>query len=616
MASQKKSKKDVVDKLRDEVKQDAGDEVDSVQEGEIVSKKKVIYIEIDDEIGAVYDKIKALSGRHVYVVVPQKAVIFQSIVNLKILKRKAKEHSKTIYLITNDKNGIYLASQLGIVVYDKVDRTGKPSLFSTEVNDEKLRITPLRAAVNAVDEETPTRLSEKKLSISEILRKQRTKKMMDISRLKPSQKLDQKKKKMTKFVLVSPNRHALVGLVVFSVFILLAIIYIALPGVTISLTPAASVLEKSVNITLADSVKNRVELDTKPTHMIASYPISTTVQKTITHFATGKKLSDKSANASGKLTIVNTTANTWPLITQTRFQTNDGIVFRIPSPVNVPAANASGPGKVEVYVVADPMDANGTLTGDRGNIPPSRFFLPGLRSINQSKIYAESYANMAGGVTDYIAFVSKEDVGAAKLRIKDELMKNSSVDLQKVVDEKTKSAQNNITYSLLTGDGAIQISEPKIELPPNLEGQEIKQFTVTGEISVSGVYFNRAEMLDILKSELLLKKSPQKELLRINENSTTYQIFEKDEGDGKIKLTANIKGIEQYDINPDTENGQRLLQKIKDHVVGKEVEDAKLYIQNLPEVNKVEIKSWPAWAPNIPNIPDNIDFKITPVIFN
>ncbi len=62
------------------------------------------------------------------------------------------------------------------------------------------------------------------------------------------------------------------------------------------------------------------------------------------------------------------------------------------------------------------------------------------------------------------------------------------------------------------------------------------------------------------------------------------------------------------------ENGQRLIEKIKEHIVGKDIEQAKNYIQNLPEINKVEIDSWPAWAPTIPNLPDNIEFEIRPAV--
>ncbi len=578
---------------------------------EVISKKKVIYVEIDDELTDIYDKITSIRAKHIYIVLPKRAIFFQSIVNLKILKRKADDGSKTLYFITNDKNGIHLAKQVGIEVYNKATGEGTPALFSTDIDDEKLRITPLRATVNSVEEEAPTRLAERKLSISEILRRKKGKKTVDISAISRPPK---KEKKKSKFVIVAPNRHALIGLTVLSIFILLVIVYIALPGVTIYLTPSASVLEKSVNITLANFQKNKAELETHPPHMVASYSVDTVVTRSITHYSTGKKFSDKGANASGKLTIINTTGNAWPLVEQTRFQTDDDIVFRITQGVTVPAASTDDFGRLEVIVVADPADAYGSIIGERGNIDPSRFFLPGLRESSQSELYAESYEPMTGGITDYVTYISVEDIEAAKSRLNDELLKSAIEELKIAVDEKSTLVGGASIYTLLEGEGAVQVGEVDMDVPGDLESQTVSEFSISGEVYVSGVYYDHDAMLDILKSELLLKKSPQKELLRINEDSTSYRIFEWDDYVGKIKLTANIKGIEQFSIDPEKENGERLLSKIKEHIAGKDIEEAKLYIQNLPEVNKVEIDSWPVWAPTIPNIPENIEFEIRDAI--
>lgn len=606
----KKKKKDDENEENEDEKEESELNEDEELEEKTVSKKRVIYSEIDDEVTAVYDKIRPLKAKYIYIVVPKRAVLFQSIVNLKILKKKTETDGKVVHFITNDKNGIYLAQQLGITVYDRPNNEGKPSLFSAEQEDDKLRITPLRATINAVDETAPTRLTEKKISISELLKNRRGKKRVTISSISKPKEPGSDKNEKSKFVLVAPNRHALISLIAVSVIILLVVVYVALPGVTIHLTPTASVLEQSVNITLADYQKNRSELDIRPTHMIASYPIETTVVRSITHTSTGKQFSERGSNASGKITIINSSNAAWPLIPQTRFQTDEGIVFRITDTVNVPAASSTELGKVEALVVADQVDAYGAIVGERGNIGPGRFFLPGLSESSQTKLYAESYEDMTGGVTDYVSFVSEEDVEAAKSRLNDELVKGAIEELKEAVRREVELAGGEISYTLLEGEGAIKVGEVFIEVEEGLSGREVSEFTVSGQVSVSGVYYQHDAMLEILKNELLLKKSPQKELLRINEESTSYRIFEWDEAGGKIKLTVNIKGIEQYEIDPEKENGARLLQKIKDHIKGKDIEEAKQYIQNLPEINKVEIDSWPIWSPTVPSLADNIDFEI------
>lgn len=575
---------------------------------ETVSSKKVIYAEIDDEVTAIYDKLHATSGKNVYIVVPERAILFQSVVNLKILRRKAEDDDKEVFLITNDKNGIHLAQKVGIEVFNKSqeDRSG---IFSTETKDERLKITPLKASVNEIEEQTPTRLLERKLSISEILQKKKKGDFVDVKKIATKKTIEEKKER-TRMVIVSPNKHALIGLISLSLIILLAVVYIALPGVTVYLTPSASVLEKSVNITLADYQKNRGELETQQTHTIASYPINTKVSQTITHSATGKKFSERGANSSGNIMVVNLSSNPWPLVAQTRFQTNDGIVFRILQAATVPAASASGPGKLEVYVTADPLDVNGQVVGERGNIGPTKFFLPGLKDSSRAQLYGESTVAMKGGITDYTTFITKEDLVAAEERVKAALLKDAVATLTEAVKQKSELTGENKVYTLLEGEKAIKVGEVKIALDSSLEGKEAKEFSISGEVEVSGVYYDHDGMLEILKNELLLKKSPQKELLKINEKSTSYRIFEWDEINGRIKLTANIKGIEQFIIDPEKENGARLLEKVKEHVAGLEINDAKAYIQNLPEVNKVEIESWPAWSPNIPKLADNIDFEI------
>lgn len=586
------------------------------EEAETVSAKKVVYAEIDDEVTVLADKIKSVTGRQVYIVVPKRAILFQSAVNLKILKRKAADDKKKIYLVTNDKNGVHLAQKTGIEVYNEANSEGKPALFSTEVDDERLRITPLLATVNAVEEEAPTRLKEKKLSISEILKKNKGKKGdVGISKIRPFKSDSEKKKKKPdkpRFVIVAPNKHALIGLVAVSLAILLFIVYIALPGATVYLTPAASVLERSVNITLADSERNRALLDTRPAHTIASHSVAMDVERKVSHSATGKRFSERGANASGTITIFNTENRDWPLVAQTRFQTDEGIVFRTSSPITVPRATTEGPGTAEIYVIADQVDAYGEVVGERGNIEPSRFFLPGLREESRTRLYAKSTEPMSGGVTDFIPYVSSKDIEAARNKLREELLKNAVVDLRGEVEKRGKA--DGVNYKLLEGDRAVRIGDVNIATDPDLEGEEVENFELSGTVRVNGIYYDYDSLLSILTDELLLRKSPQKELVRVNEDSISYRIFEWNEDRGQIKVTANIKAIEQYSIDPSKPAGANFLSRIQERIVGQDVEQAIRYIQNLPEVNKVRIESWPAWAPTVPSMTDNIKFQILSVI--
>ena len=62
--------------------------------------KDTIYIDVDEEITGIIDKIQESDKKVVALVLPKRASVFQRIVNLKLLKRSADKASKNIVLIT------------------------------------------------------------------------------------------------------------------------------------------------------------------------------------------------------------------------------------------------------------------------------------------------------------------------------------------------------------------------------------------------------------------------------------------------------------------------------------------------------------------------------------
>lgn len=578
---------------------------DTSSDTKTVSSRKIFYCEIDDEVTMIFDRVKSTKLKDIYLVVPRQGTIFQSLVNLKILKRKVEEAGKKIHIITDDVNGVHLSHQAGIPVYERLETQGG---YVPKPEDEKMKITPLKATVNAIEDEAPTRLSEKKLSISELLGRGRKRKIPLMSNALSFFKGKEKKDRDMKFVIVSPNRQALIALITISFLLVLIIFYIALPGSTIYLTPKSDVIDHTVNVTFADYEANKSELDSHPAKVLASHRVSTTVHRTILQGTSGKIFQGQ--NARGRLTVFNTEPKPWPLIPNTRFQTQEGVVFRINQYLTVPAGRAGQPGSLDVDVVADEIDAYGQTIGDRGNIQPTKFFLPGLNVDNQKKIYAESKIAFTGGATSVKKKASKEDILAATNKLKKDLQDAVEAELEKAIQDKNVAMTDRAKFTLLKGKLAYEIGEARISIPADIEGKEMDQFTATGEIDASGVYFNLNEVLEIMKAELKVRKSPDKRIVKIDDSTISYRIFDVDKASKKYKVTANLKGLQEYDINPSRENGERLIQKIKEHIVGRKVQDAKDYVLNLPEIAAVDIKNWPVWAPTIPGIPDNITVEI------
>ncbi|HBA52451.1 TPA: hypothetical protein DCY68_01465, partial [Candidatus Azambacteria bacterium] len=82
---------------------------------------KTIYIEIDEEITSIIDRIAESEADGLTLAVPKGAKLFQSVVNLKFLKREAEALGKKVVLVTSDAPAAALAEQIGLAVKEKLE---------------------------------------------------------------------------------------------------------------------------------------------------------------------------------------------------------------------------------------------------------------------------------------------------------------------------------------------------------------------------------------------------------------------------------------------------------------------------------------------------------------
>jgi hypothetical protein len=80
------------------------------------SDKDTVYIDVDDEITSIIDKVVSSKERIVALVLPKRAAVLQSIVNMKLLKRAADEKKKRLVLITSETALMPLAGAAGLHV--------------------------------------------------------------------------------------------------------------------------------------------------------------------------------------------------------------------------------------------------------------------------------------------------------------------------------------------------------------------------------------------------------------------------------------------------------------------------------------------------------------------
>src|SRR5688572_8296729 len=78
--------------------------------------KDTIYIDVDDEITAIIDKVESSKQKIIALVLPKRAATLQSIVNMRLLKRSATNAGKNVVLITSEAALLPLAGAAGLHV--------------------------------------------------------------------------------------------------------------------------------------------------------------------------------------------------------------------------------------------------------------------------------------------------------------------------------------------------------------------------------------------------------------------------------------------------------------------------------------------------------------------
>ncbi len=82
---------------------------------------KPFYIESDEEVTSVIDRLRASSQKHNIFVIPAGATLLQSAVNMRLLLREAQKADKEIAIVTTDEYGQALAQKIGITTYTTLE---------------------------------------------------------------------------------------------------------------------------------------------------------------------------------------------------------------------------------------------------------------------------------------------------------------------------------------------------------------------------------------------------------------------------------------------------------------------------------------------------------------
>lgn len=355
------------------------------------------------------------------------------------------------------------------------------------------------------------------------------------------------------------------------------IVLVSISGAKIRIVPAKIDFSISIPAVISDKV----------TQVDAVYGVIpgeiVELEKVLSKTFTSSGEKDVFQKANGRITIYNNfSTSSQMLVATTRFQTLEGLVFRIPRAVTVPGAVKAGnnlePGRIEVEVVAD-------RAGEEYNIGPSEFKIPGfLGSPKYQGFYAESFEKFSGGFIGRSRFVTKEDMEGAGGLVKSELINEVKAEFAslgdfKILDEILAVEIEETADSNSTGD---LVSEFKISLKAKVKTLAFKEKDVTDFISQ---YIKNSRNLKVAEKDLKISYAE----LSYNEEKSELS----------LKLNSSGQTIENIDKD-----------MIISGVFGKNSDEIKSYLSGLKEVESAQIFLSPFWRRTVPKDKNKVKVEV------
>ena len=246
--------------------------------------------------------------------------------------------------------------------------------------------------------------------------------------------------------------------------------------------------------------------------------------------ATGEEQVDE--RASGIIEIIKSTPGTQRMVANTRFQTDEGLVFRIAQAIEVPGAvtDSSGqlvPGTLRVEVTAD-------APGEEFNLPAgTRFRIPGFAESGLTElyenIYAESRTSMSGGFSGTRFIIEPSELSTARqelqVKIRDEL-------LQQI--EENRPAD----HVVFPGSYAFTFEA----LPPIEYGGESDLVTIQEVVTLHVPIFNQALFASFLADATVLGYEGESVRIKdFNDLTFTYR--------SATTSVTNLEGLDSLQFN-------------------------------------------------------------------
>lgn len=546
------------------------------------TNKETIYIDVDDEITAIIDKVQGSGSKILALVLPKRASVFQSIVNMKLLKRTADQYKKNIVLITSEASLLPLAGVVGLHVAKTLQ--SKPAIPAAPKASDAPVSVDAEEVEELADETVDTTATVGELAgppsddeeTIEVDNDDVTPVVTPKEKKSPKKGFD-KKLKVPDFdrfkLLLIAGAGGLVLLIVFLIFA-----NVVWPHATITIKTDTIDITSTVSITSSPGIKE-IDVDKKQVPGILKELKKTDSTKSP---ATGQK--DMGTKAGGKVTLSLTNC--------------DQAQVSVPAGTTVSSGNFNFVTQTETTLQSVkfgnqcknsdfPQVSSASVTvaaqnaGDSYNLSARSYSVSGFGGISGAG------GVMSGGTSKIVKVVSQQDIDNAK---------------QKLIETFNGAANQDITAQLKS-EGYFPINDtfvakdPVVTVTPAVDS-EAEEVSVNVSITYNMVGATQEGVKQVLEAEIKKQIDTSKQnILNNGLDAATIKIDSK-KNTGEVAFTLQTiakAGVEQNESD------------IKELVKGKKKGDVQSALQSRPGVKEVQVKTSPFWVYKVPKK----DSKIT-----
>ncbi len=546
-------------------------------------KAENIYVELNDSVSEVVEKIINSSNETVILIVPENARISESILNFRLIKREADAANKKLYINSDAEEVLLMAKESGIKIAE-LSQISRPNIKNKiligdirppqahKTNESKKMTESVFDGVEMHDDPKNKTKSEGAASSKE---KKFFTDYFDketFSEIEISEKeLKKARKKEHKKIHFGKGIRIALGIILL-LFIASYLFINFLAKAEVNIISKKYKWEEQLPVLATINIK---EVDYNNFQIPLFYFESS---RTITQKFPATEIKNIEAKAKGTIRIYNAySSSPQTLVATTRFMAPDGKIFRLVNRVVVPGAKIENgkiiPSYIDAAVIAD-------QPGESYNIGPTKFTIPGFQGTPRyEKFYGESLKAMTGGYIGQTKVVGQTDIVNAKKKIADIAYVSLNEELQ------TKLPSENIVLN-----DAKQLIVISATTSPSL-GEKAEEFEMTAKVVLKVLAFKESDIKQLftavaIKDDAFLS---EKELFSYH---FEYGVPRVDFNDRKLlsfPVSAHIVFRDPVDVN-----------QFRDQLAGKSITEVAKLFEQYKNIENINVDIWPKFLEFLP----------------